>query len=722
MDGTWFVRLQPLHRTPGRVRFRYRCRVGTPLDAHSIEHEVRTLKGVLQARANPAARSLVVEFEPAVTDADSLAAAILALSPSGLPLPAADHRHSEAARLGAVALSGATLLATRSLQPTLQAPVAFGAAVPLLGEAVDDFLAKGITSHVLEALAVGISIGRNDFLAANTTSFLLALGEYLEESIERRSDELLKHLLHPPGGEVWVERNGVETLIDAAELQVGDSVIAATGTVIPVDGTVLGGEALVNEATMTGEGVPVVRRRGDRVLSATLVEEGRLRIYAERVGRQAAAARIAEFVEQSLSVKSETQLEAARLADRLVPMVLGLAGATWLLTSDGQRVAAVLQADYSCALKLATPVAFKAAMYRAGQSAILIKSAKALERLARADTFVFDKTGTLTTGVLKVTDSIAFSAAYTSEDLTNLAASVEEHYVHPIAEAVVAAAHRLDHPHHFDHQAVQFVVAHGVASVIDGQRIVVGSRHFIEDDEGISTAAHAEVIERLHGEGKILLYIGFGRELIGVLALTESVRDNAAETVARLRELGIRRILMLTGDQPERAGALAAELGLDEFRAGLLPEQKAEVLRQLAAEGARIAFVGDGVNDAPALTGAHVGIAMHRGADIARLASDITLLEDDFSRVADALALALATRRLIDGNFKLTAGLNTSILGAAAFGLLTPVAASMLHNGSTIAILLRALAGAGLPRQSGERAKRRGAKRSDAGPATATGH
>ncbi|MDV7212063.1 heavy metal translocating P-type ATPase [Azotobacter beijerinckii] len=715
MDGAWFVQVQPLHRTFGRVRFRYRCRASGPLDAHSIEHEVGSLRGVLKARVNPAARSLAVEFEPAVTDPDSLAAAILALSPSGLPVAAANHRHSEAARLGAVAMSGATLLATRSLQPSLQAPIAFGAAVPLLGEAVDDFLEKGITSHVLEALAVGISIGRNDYLTANTTSFLLALGEYLEASIERRSDELLKHLLHPAGGEVWVEREGVETLIDAAEVQVGDCVIAATGTVIPVDGTVLGGEALVNEATMTGEGVPVVRRRGDRVLSATLVEEGRLRIYAERVGRQAAAARIADFVEQSLSVKSETQLEAARLADRLVPMVLGLAGATWLLSADWQRVAAVLQADYSCALKLATPVAFKAAMYRAGQSAILIKSAKALERLARADTFVLDKTGTLTTGVLKVTDSIAFSAAYTSEDLTNLAASVEEHYVHPVAEAVVAAAHRLDHPHHFDHQAVQFVVAHGVASTIDGRRIVVGSRHFIEDDEGISTAAHAEVIERLHREGKTLLYIGFGSELIGVLALTDSVRDNAADTVARLRELGVGRILMLTGDQPERAGALAAELGLDEFRAGLLPEQKAEVLQQLAAEGARIAFVGDGVNDAPALTGAHVGIAMHHGADIARLASDITLLEDDFSRVADALALARATRRLIDGNFKLTAGLNTTILGAAAFGLLTPVAASMLHNGSTLAILLRALAGAGLPRQNGTRTKRRVAKRSTTG-------
>jgi len=716
MDGAWFVQVQPLHRTSGRVRFRYRCRAGTPLDAHSIEHEVGLLAGVVKVRANPAARSLVVEFEPEASDAETLAAAILALSPSGLPLAAGNHRPSEAARLGAVAMSGATLLVSRSLQPQLQAPIAFGAAVPLLGEAVDDFLEKGITSHVLEALAVGISIGRDDYLTANTTSFMLALGEYLEESIERRSDEMLKHLLRPASGEVWVEREGVETLIDASDLRVGDSVIAATGTVIPVDGTVLGGEALVNEATMTGESVPVVRRRGDRVLSATLVEEGRLRIYAERVGRQAAAARIADFVEQSLSVKSETQLEAARMADRLVPMVLGLAGVTWLLSSDWQRVAAVLQADYSCALKLATPVAFKAAMYRAGQSAILIKGAKALERLARADTFVFDKTGTLTTGVLKVTDSIAFSAAYTSEDLTNLAASVEEHYVHPIAQAVVAAAHRLDHQHHFDHQAVQFVVAHGVASMIDGQRIVVGSRHFIEDDEGIPIlAGHAQVIERLRGEGKTLLYIGFGGELIGVLAMTESLRDNAAATVARLRELGVRRILMLTGDQPERARALADELGLDEFHAGLLPEQKAELLGQLVKGGARIAFVGDGVNDAPALTGAQVGIAMHGGADIARLASDITLLEDDLSRVADALALALATRRLIDGNFKLTAGLNTSILGAAALGLLSPVATSMLHNGSTLAILLRALAGAGLPRQNGVRTKRRAARGSSAG-------
>ncbi len=699
MSGRWFSTLEPVHRLRGRLRLRYRCWRSAPLDGGRIGRAVEALRGVTDVRVNAAARTMVVRFDAAETDEDQLAAAILALRP---PAPEDGGIRAAArgdmAELGAVAASSAALIATRGLRPALRAPVAIGTALPLLGKALNDFFRRGVTSHVLEALAVAISIGRGDYLAANTTSFLLALGEYLEHSIERRSDELLKHLLKPDSGEVWVERDGVESRVDAAALRVGDTVIAATGAVIPVDGTVLGGEALVNEAAMTGESVPVMRQRRDRVLSGTVVEEGRLRIYAEQVGRHAAAARIADFVEQSLAVKSSAQLEASRLADRLVPMVLGLAGGTWLLARDWQRVAAVLQADYSCALKLSTPVAFKSAMYRGGQAGMLIKGASALERLADADTFVFDKTGTLTSGALQVTDAVAFDAGYTSEDLINLAASVEEHYFHPLAMAVVEAANRLDRVHHFDHKEVEFIVAHGVASTIDGRRIVVGSRHFIEDDEGISTAAHAGEIARLHEEGKTLLYIGYGGELLGVLALRDSLRNNSAATIARLRELGVERILMLTGDHPERAAAMAGQLGLDAFHANLLPHDKAEILRSLAADGARIAFVGDGVNDAPALTGAHVGISMHHGADIARLASDIALLEDDIARVADARALALATRALVGSNFRLTVGLNTSILSAAAFGLLTPVTASMLHNGSTIGILLRALTGAGLPR------------------------
>ncbi len=707
MSGGWVSALEPVHATRGRVRWRYACRPGAPADPHALERAVATVAGVRKARTNAAARALVVEFDAAQTSAERIALDILRMVPAQARKAGA--RNGEPS-VAPVALSAATLLATRSLQPGLQAPVAFGTAIPLLGEAVDDFLEKGVTSHVLEAMAVAISIGRRDYLAANTTSFLLALGEYLESSIERRSDDLLKHLLKPAVDEIWVERDGAEIQIEAAEVRVGDTVIAATGSMIAVDGTVLGGEAMVNEATMTGESVPVARRRGDAVLSGTLVQEGRLRIYAEKVGAQAAAARIADFVEQSLAVKSTTQLEASRMADRLVPIVLGLAGATWLVSRDWERVAAVLQADYSCALKLSTPVAFKSAMYTAGKSGMLVKGAKALERLAEADTFVFDKTGTLSTGKLEVTDSVAFKPGYSPEDLINLAASVEEHYFHPLALAVVEASRRLDSPRHFDHKEVEFIVAHGVASVIDGRRIVVGSRHFVEDDEGIPVAEHREVIDRLHLEGKTLLYIGFGGELLGVLALRDGLRANSAGTIRRLRRLGVKRVLMLTGDHPERARAMAEELGLDDFHAGLLPQDKADILQRLAAEGARIAFVGDGVNDAPALSGAHVGISMHNGADVARLASDLALLEDDIARVADAKALALATRRLIDSNFKLTVGLNTTILSAAAFGLLTPIAASALHNGTTIAILLRALAGAGLPRdrRTGPVATRRG--------------
>ena len=352
----------------------------------------------------------------------------------------------------------------------------------------------------------------------------------------------------------------------------------------------------------------------------------------------------------------------------------------------------MLQADFSCALKLATPVAFKSAMYRAGKSGILFKGADVVERLAEVDTVVFDKTGTLTSGRLAVTDSVAFDRAYTAQDLLDLAASVEEHYFHPLAQAVVEAA-RAGHSRHFDHKEVEFIAAHGVASLIDGRRIVVGSRHFVEEDEGIPVGRHRARIDRLYRAGKTLLYIGYDGRLLGVIALKDRLRDNAAATVARLRGLGVRRVLMLTGDHRGRAAELAARLGLDACHAELLPEDKAQIVRQLAAAGAKIAFVGDGINDAPALAGAHVGIAMQRGADIARLTSDIALLEDDIARVADAKALAGATMARIDGNFHLAMGANGAILAAAALGVLTPVAASILHNGSTIGILVNALRG-----------------------------
>jgi len=687
-----FAELTTGHRLPGRVRFRFRAARGAAVDARAVARAVENLPGVRQARLNAKARSLVVEFDPAATDAGRLAAAILALPP---PDAASAPRTSRAPdkALATVLASAVLLLGTNHLPPRLRRPATLAAALPLYRKAAQDFLGDGVNSHVLEALAVAISTGSGDHVAANATVFMLALGEYLENAIARRSDDLLKNLLRPDTGLVWVEEEGVERQVAAAEVAVGATVIVGAGATIPVDGTVLGGAALVNEASMTGESVPVARQRGDAVLSGTVVDEGRLRIYAEHVGRKTAAARIADYVEQSLTAKSNAQIASAKLADRLVPGVLGLAGSAWLLTGDWRRAAAVLQADYSCALKLATPVAFKAAMFKAGRQGILVKGADVLERLAAADTFVFDKTGTLTTGRLAVTDSIAFDPHYTPEDLIDLAASVEEHYFHPLALAVVEAA-KQHHGRHFDHKEVEFIAAHGVASVIEGKRIVVGSRHFVAEDEGTPIGRiEQRRIERLFRAGKTLLYIGYGGRLIGVIALKDRVREASAATVRRLRAAGAERIVMLTGDHAARAAELAQQLGLDGCHAELLPEQKAALVAQMKAGGAKIAFVGDGINDAPALAGAHVGIAMAQGADLARLTSDIALLEDSIERVADAKQIANRTLQLIDGNFRLTVGANTAILAAAALGLLAPVAASVLHNGATIGILLNALRG-----------------------------
>lgn len=691
-----FAQLIPVHQVPGRVRYRYGLRAGPAMAAAALEYTLGLCEGITRARVKGQARSLIVHYDPLRLTEPALRHTLLLLEPPAAPPP---QPPADEPGLRLVARSGALLLASPWLPRVLRRPATLGTARPLFAQAMEQLTREGLNSHVLEALAVGISAARNDLSAANTTLFMLALGEYLEHSIARRSDALLRGLLRPDIGEVWVQRGEAEICIKASELAVGDTVVVGAGACIPVDGTVMRGEALVNEATMTGESVAVAKARGDRALSGTVVEEGRLCIYAEQVGQETAMARVANYVEHSLASKSQAQLSAARLADRLVPLVLGLAGSTWAVSGDWGRTAAVLQADYACALKLATPVAFKAAMHRAGQSGVLVKGADVLERLAEVDTVVFDKTGTLTTGRLEVTDSISFHPRFTADDVIFLAASVEEHYFHPLALAVVDAA-RMRNGRHFEHTEVQFIAAHGVASDVNGQRIVVGSRHFVEEDEGVPiSGGQRRQLDQLYRAGKTLLYIGYGGVLLGVLALKDHVRANAQETVRQLRRMGIQRILMLSGDHRDRAEEIARQLGLDGFHAELLPQDKAAIIQAMAASGAKIAFVGDGINDAPALAGAHVGIAMQSGADIARLTADMALLEDDIALVAQIREIALRTMARITTNYHLTVGINTSILVAAALGALTPVAASILHNGGTIGILLNALRATGKHRE-----------------------
>ncbi|MDR1529546.1 MAG: heavy metal translocating P-type ATPase [Burkholderiales bacterium] len=687
-SNRWFFRLEVVHQTQGRVRFKYVLRRGTKLDGRIIR-AIELLMGVRSLRINEKTKSLIIVYDPKQTGADHLAQQILTLTPRNTSAISNYQNRAADTSARALAVSLMALLLSGQLPQNIKLPVSVFAALPLYGKALDDLREKGIGSHVLEAMAFSISLARQDYPAANTTIFMLSLGEYLEAGIARRSDELLKHLLRPVENKVWVMRDGEEITVPAEDVLVGDTVIVGAGAIVPVDGTVLSGDAMVNEAAMTGEATPVRKTRGKRALSGTVVEEGRMLIYAEKVGAKTAVARIADYVEHSLTAKSNTQIKATRLADKLVPAVLGLAGASWLISGDWRRAAAVLQADYSCALKLATPVAFKSAMYGAGQQNILVKGADALERLAEADTFIFDKTGTLTKGDLEVIESVTFDDAYSPEELIFLAASVEEHYFHPLAAAVVAAAHARQ-GHHFAHSEVEFVVAHGVTSVINGKRIVVGSRHFLEQHEHIDTTPYAKEIERVYHEGKILLFVGYGGHLLGMLALKDCVRDESRVTIDKLRKMGVKQILMLTGDYHTRAAELADTLGLDGFHAELLPEDKAKIVQSLKKQGAKIAFVGDGINDTPALADAHVGIAMQRGADVARLTADIVLLEDNIQSIAAAKNIANATMARINANYKLTIGLNSTILSAAALGLFTPMATTILHNSSTIAILLNA--------------------------------
>ncbi len=596
-----------------------------------------------------------------------------------------------------VALAASAIVAERLVSNNfLKLAITSAASYPIIIDGFKELFNEGLTSRVLESSAIAISIYRKDYLTANSTNAMLELGEYIEETTVHKSDDLLKELAKPNVEEAWIEKEidgkVTEVLVKSKDIQVGDVIVVGVGNTISVDGHVIDGNASVNEVSMTGEAEPVTKQRGDRVISGTIVEDGRLRIWAEYVGANTATQRIKYYIENSLNEKSSVQLKATKLADKLVPVTLGLAGVSYTLTKDFKRTASILQADYSCALKLATPVAFKSTISKAGHHGIMIKGAKSIEALYNADTFVFDKTGTLTNGELEVIEVESYDENWSDDDVLNLTASAEEHYFHPVAEAVVKAAKQKGFIH-MHHEEVEFIVAHGVKTEVNGKRVIIGSRHFLEDDEKIDFFKHKEKINESLKKGKTLLYIGFDGKLLGTISLSDNLRKNAKASINRLKELGVKNIVMLTGDTQEKAQIIAQELGIDEVKAELLPTQKAKIVQELINEGKKVAFIGDGINDAPALISSHVGISMSRGADIAKATADISLLKDDISSVVEAKELANKTMKLINNNFNATVGINSIILTGATFGLFSPVVTAVLHNGTTIGLLLNSIKG-----------------------------
>lgn len=669
------------------------------LDSYELTHALKTELEAKTVRMNAKLGSLILMFEEPV-DAAQIKERLLrfnldAYRVCDTELNACFHDTQEPPSMRGIARASSALLFQPFIpQPNLKLAISALASLPLLRKGVQELFSEGLTSKVLEAMAVSVSLARGDYSAANGTNVMLEIGEYIEESMVQKSDDLIKELAKPNVDEAWVEVEVDGTVtqkrLPTEQIKIGDIVIVGAGDTVPVDGHIVDGTASINQVSMTGEAEPVRKERGHRVISGTVVEAGRIRIWAEHVGSDTATERIKHYIKSSLDEKSAIGLKATRLADKLVPITLGLAGLSYAIRRDMASVAAVLQADYSCALKLATPVAFKNSLSIAGREGVLIKGAKALEQLSHVDTFVFDKTGTLTRGELEVVGIHSFSPQWNEEAILNLTASAEEHYFHPVAEAVVKAAKERGFVH-MHHEEVEFIVAHGVKTQINGKEVIIGSRHFLEDDEQVSFEGHQETIDRYMQDGKILLYIAYDKKLLGTIGMMDRVRENAKNALALLRRLGAKELVMLTGDVQEKADVLAQELGIDTVYAKLMPTDKSRIVESLKQSGKTVAFVGDGINDAPALMNAHVGISMYKGADIAKATADISLLKDDIEAVVDAKILANKTMERIHANFNATVGINSVILAGAATGLLSPIVTAILHNGTTIGLLLNSM-------------------------------
>ncbi|AGA32311.1 Lead, cadmium, zinc and mercury transporting ATPase; Copper-translocating P-type ATPase [Thioalkalivibrio nitratireducens DSM 14787] len=680
-----------VHRTPTRLRFQL-ARLGDPrIDFAWLEAWLESVPGVEAVRINRHARCVVFDYDGAAGTRRAVRDRLRAL-PS-LRIPAGEAEPTEPAELAPMIASLVVLVLLPFLSPPLRRLVTLVNISKTLLRGVDTFIHRGLKIEVLDAVAIGLSAGRGEHFTANATDFLMELGGYLEKRTERQSDRMLRRLLRPEPGLAWVERGGVLVQIPDDQIRTGERVEVGPGEKIGVDGLVLDGTALVNQSSITGEPVPVRKELMDRVIAGTVIEDGRLRIEARHVGDETTTARIARFIDASLDKPSDTQRMAERLADRRVYITLGTGALVYGLTGDGRRLSSVFLVDYSCALKLGTPLAFRSGIYHAARSGILLKGGEAIEHLAEIDTVVFDKTGTLTRSDLEVSDVVVLNTERWSRTrLLAVTASIEEHASHPIAEAIVRKA-REEKLNHIDHGEVDYLVAHGMTCPVNGDRLLIGSRHFLEEHHGVRFDGFEAAIAALQEEGKTLLYVGTEQEAIGLIALRDTLREDAAAVLAGLRRLGVKHLVMLTGDHRRRADALARELGIDEVFAEQVPEDKARVLEQLRAEGRRVAFVGDGVNDGPALAAADVGIAMSRGTELARATADVVLLEDRLDMLLDAVDIAQRTMGMVATNYRAAIGINTGVMIGAALGWLSPVATAVLHNGTTVGLLVRALRG-----------------------------
>ena len=562
--------------------------------------------------------------------------------------------------------------------------------IPFLRKGLHCLRQRRIKVELLDALSIGISACRRDFGTAGAVMFLLELGELLEDWTRKKSVADLAESLSLHVDRVWLQTPAGEVLTPIAQVRPGDRVVIRTGGVIPVDGVLAEGEATVNQASLTGEPVPVPKRPGGAVYAGTVVEEGECVIEVRQASGQSRYDQIVTMIERSEQMKSAAEAKASGLADKLVPYTFAGSLLGFVLTRSLTRALSVLMVDFSCALKLAMPLAVLSAMREAGREHITVKGGKFLEAVAGADTIVFDKTGTLTHACPRVMQVVPFGGRDEAEML-RLAACLEEHFPHSMANAVVAEAKRRGLTHEEYHSKVEYLVAHGIASAVDGEQVRIGSAHFIFEDEGVQIPTEEQArFDALPPEYS-QLYLAIDGELAAVLCISDPLREEAHSVLEALRGLGLHHTVMLTGDSPRTAAAIASQAGMDEFRAGVLPADKADYVAALRRQGHTVLMVGDGINDSPALSEADAGIAISDGAAIAREIADITIAADSLWELVRLRQLAMALMARIHANYRFVIGFNGVLIALSIAGVLPPAASAMLHNLSTLGVSLHSM-------------------------------
>ena len=681
-----------LHESAGRLRVHLHCGYMTLHQADVLEYYLRSISGVTEVKVYDRTQDAVVFY--AGKRGDVIAALAAFSFPKAEAMELVPEHTSRALNRefeDKLVMTVARRCISRLFLPfPVTSALAVIRSVKYIKEGLKALWHGKLSVAVLDATAVTVSIVRGDFSTAGSVMFMLRLGEILEEWTHKKSVADLAGAMSLNVDKVWLQVNDTEVLVSVSDVKAGDCVVVRTGSMIPLDGKVVSGEAMVNQASMTGESMPVPKRPGSYVYAGTVAEEGECVIQVEKASGSGRYDRIVHMIEESEKLKSTAEDKAARLADRLVPYTLGGTALTYVLTRNITKTLAVLMVDFSCALKLAIPIAVLSAMRESSGHRISVKGGRFLEAVARTDTIVFDKTGTLTYATPKVAQIITFGS-YKEPDMLRLAACLEEHYPHSMANAVVEEAKVRGLSHEEYHSQVQYVVAHGISSMVEGRSVLIGSAHFVFEDEGCRVPeGEQEKFDSLP-DAYSHLYLCIAGELAAVICIFDPLRKEARAAVQALHDCGISKVVMMTGDNRKTAEAVARQVGVDAVFAEVLPEDKAEFIRREKAAGHTVIMVGDGVNDSPALSEADAGIAISTGAAIAREIADITIASEDLFELVTLRKLGEALMARIHRNYRFIVGFNFSLIVLGVAGVLPPTTSALLHNMSTLGISLKSM-------------------------------